>query len=710
MNYSRVQKYLYAIILFFFSILPFHLKAEGYVDSVKTVIARLEHEHLTDSVLNTRLELLKYVKESDYDLFLELAGQNIVLAQKHKKNWALIDVYMEMGEVLITKGIYNEALNHLNKAMSLAENDDYKPYKGWINIAIGNAYHNMFNYKKCLDFYQSALDIFIETDNTDGIGLAASNLANSYSLLNEPEKAESYFKMGLEYREKLGNIVELGYTRMYYSEFKIKQGNYAEAEIELLALLKYLQEKNSQISNNYQVLDAKVLQGLIYSLLAECEHYKNKLKEEFNYLHQAVAIYKSINDDLHLATIYNRIGKRYFESNDYNKALAAADSAIGFAKNSVVLTEQANAFSLKSDAFTRMGKHQAALESFRAYKTISDSIYNSSVIQAISNVDVLTKTMEKEKNILILSMKLEQDRKLRFIIVTIGIVFILLILLYVLLLFRRFKKEKQVGWMLTEKNRQISEQALSLESLNQKLVLLNKSKDRFHAIIAHDLKSPIAACYSIYELINSSYDSLSEEERKSFIALAFDEIQRIMKLLDNLLTWSRIQGGNLTVKKTDFFIDEAIHEIVASIKSMAEMKDISFLTGPIEHLQIHADKEMIMTVIRNFCTNAIKFTTNGKKIQIGINASENALEVWVLDSGIGIPEDKLDVLFNIDSKVQSNGTNNEPGTGLGLQLCYEFIKLHKGKISVESVVGEGSRFAFDIPVQIKKSTKATGHH
>jgi signal transduction histidine kinase len=666
----------------------------------------LEKQHLIDSVLNTRLELIKYVKESDYDLFLELAGQNIVLAQKHKKNWALVDIYMEMGEVLVIKGIYNGALDHLNKAMNLAESDEYKPYKGWINVAIGNAYNNMGNYNKCLQFYQSAFEIFKETGNTDGIGLAATNLANSYSLLNDPEKAEYYFKIGLEYREKLGNIVELGFTRMYYYDFKIKQGNYSEAESDLQALLNDLEKKSGLIANNFQVHEAKILQAEIYSLFSVCENHKGNVKDEFLYLQKALSTYKSIHDDLHLATIYNRIGKRYLQTGNYTKALQLADSAILFSKKSVVLTEQAHALNLKSGIYSRLKNPQAALDSYKAFKTISDSIYNRSVIQAISNVDVLTKTLEKEKNISILSLKLEQDRKLRFVIILVGIVFILLILLYVIMLLGRFKKEKQIGVMLKEKNRQISEQAASLQFLNQQLVQLNKSKDRFHSIIAHDLKSPIAAFYSIFDMLYQSYDQLSEEDRKSFIDMAYGEVQRILKLLDNLLTWSRIQGGNLTVNKSDFFIDEAIHEIVDSIRGMAELKDISFFIGHLDHLLIHADKEMIMTVIRNFCTNAIKFTPNGKKIQIGINASDSALEVWILDNGIGIPKDKLDVLFNIDSQVQSKGTNNEPGTGLGLQLCYEFIKMHDGKISVESVVGEGSRFAFDIPVQPKHSAPA----
>jgi signal transduction histidine kinase len=288
---------------------------------------------------------------------------------------------------------------------------------------------------------------------------------------------------------------------------------------------------------------------------------------------------------------------------------------------------------------------------------------------------------------------------MRLLIIVLAIVFLLMILFYNLLLYRRYKKEKQDGLILKGKNLQISHLAVNLEELNRKLVLLNKSKDKFHAIIAHDLRSPIAAFYSIFELLHQSYDSLPDEERKAFIDVAYKEVQRILKLLDNLLTWSRIQGGHLNIRKSDFFIDEAIMEIVSSLKNMAEQKNISIEVDAIEHLKINADKEMIMAVIRNLNTNAIKFTPSGQKIQMGVKTSENIIEVYVQDYGIGIPKSKLDVLFEIDSQVQRIGTNNEPGTGLGLHLCYEFIKLHKGEITVESVEGKGSCFAFKIPCE-----------
>lgn len=691
------QRFLYLIAWLLLCVVPISLKADKYVDSVQTVIAELEHKHLTDTVLNTRLELIKYVKDSDYDLFLELAGKNIVMAQKHQKNWALIDVYMEMGEVLITKGIYGGALAHLNQAMNLAQRDDYKPYKGWIYIALGNAYQGMSNYSKCLEFYQSALEVFTQTNSINGMGLAATNIGNIYNRINDFEKAAYYLKMGLEYREKLGDTVELGFTRMYYYGFEIKQGDFIRAENNLKALLDNLVKTDALSRTNYYFLQARVLQAEIYSLLAECEKHKQSLKTEFLYLHKAVQIYKNMDDGLHLASIYNRIASRHMQSGNFSMALHAADSANVVAEKSVVLTEQAKSLKLKADAYAALGRPQAALESFKAYKSISDSIYNRSVIQAISNVDVLTKTMEKEKELLVLSLELEQNRKMRLLIIVVAVVFLLIILLYNLLLYRRYKKEKQDGLILKEKNLQISEQAANLESLNQKLQLLNKSKDKFHTIIAHDLKSPIAAFYSIFELLHRSYDSLSDEERKSFIDMAYEEVQRILKLLDNLLTWSRIQGGNLTINRSAFFIDEAILEIVNSLKNMAELKDISLDLTSVKHFEVTADKEMITTVIRNLCTNAIKFTPRGKQIRIGVNTFGNILEVFVHDDGIGIPKDKLDVLFEIDSQVQRNGTNDEPGTGLGLQLCYEFIKLHQGQITVESMEGKGSCFSFKIP-------------
>ena len=691
-------KYFIALLLLISLLVSSPLKAGEYVDSLKMLILKLEQDNLTDSVLNTRFELIKYVRDSDYDLFLELASQNILLAKEHDKNWALIDVYMEMGEVLSTKGIFSGALVHLNHAMNLAVKDEYRAYVGWINVAIGNAYNGMSNYSKSLEFYHSALKVFDQENSIEGIGLAATNLGTNYRLLNNQEKAEHFFKMGLNYHEKLGDAIQLGYTHMYYCDFKISQGKYIEAQTMLNELLDSLNYPMESTQKNFQFLEAKVLQAEILTLLAECERQKGDVENEFLYLQKAVDIYQNIGDDLHLSFILNRIGWRYFETARYGKALEYADFALDVAEKSVVLTEQASSLKLKADAFASLGKSESALESYKAYKILNDSIYNSAVIQAISNVDVLMNSMEKEKDIQILSLKIEHNKKMRTLIIGIAILVILLIFGYVIILFQKYKKGKKITLLLREKNTRIFEQAANLEMLNGKLLHLNKSKDRFHAIIAHDLKNPVVAFYSLFSLLKDSYDTFSEAERKSFIEMAYLEVERISKLLDNLLTWSRIQGGHLVISKEKFFIDEAINEIVGSLTMMAGLKNISFEVCQIEHIEISADKEMITAVVRNLCTNAVKFTRKGEKIQIGVKKWDQFIEVWVKDYGIGIPKDQINELFEIGSRSQRKGTHDEPGTGLGLQLCSEFIKLHEGNITVESEEGIGSRFAFNLPI------------
>jgi signal transduction histidine kinase len=110
-----------------------------------------------------------------------------------------------------------------------------------------------------------------------------------------------------------------------------------------------------------------------------------------------------------------------------------------------------------------------------------------------------------------------------------------------------------------------------------------------------------------------------------------------------------------------------------------------------------ADKDMLNTIIRNLLGNAIKFTHKNGKISINARKNGNFITVSVKDTGIGIPQKNVDMLFRIDIQYTSKGTNKEAGTGLGLLLCKEFVEKHGGKIWVESSLGQGSEFKFTIP-------------
>lgn len=686
------------LLLYNFPAIAFVGRTDPYIDSLKNQIISLEKDNLIDSLLNTRLELIKYVRNSEFEYFLELSNANIELAKKEGKNWAQIDTYMELGDVLNYKGIFSEALLNLNIALRLAEVDEYRPYVGWVSISIGNTYEGMQAYNKAIEFYQKAYSVFYETDNTIGKALASSNIGNCYNILNEFGKAEEFLRQGIKFWEQTDDLVNLAYSRMNLAEIKLTRGDFEGAKNELKSLMENVEKAVPGMDNSFEVNEAKLLLSLILANVAKSEARLGNKTEAVKNLEKAISLDKEINNTIYLATTYNLIGQVFLDEKDFQHALEYADSAMAISHNERIFVEEAKSYLLASNIYTALNKPGKALFYYKQFKSVNDSIYSNAVIQAISDVDAFVLTIEKEKNNQILGMKVEQEKNIRIVsLVAVGLI-VIIIGFFSVLVYLRYRTEKKLTENLRIKNQQILEQSKNLELLNEELQVLNKSKDKFHSIIAHDLRNPTATIFSMTSLLNESYDDYDEDTRRELIQLVCEMSDRTVKLLDNLLTWSRVQLGRLAVNYSDFIIDDVLKESIGLSAQIAQAKGITLEFAESVNLTVKADKEMITAVIRNFHSNAIKFSLPGQQIKSGVKRNGDNVEVWIQDEGIGIPKDILEKLFNIDSEIQRKGTNNEAGTGLGLQLCNEFIKMHNGRIYVKSEEGKGSRFSFCLPV------------
>ena len=583
--------------------------ADPNIDSIQNQIAQYEEKNLTDSVLNTRLELIKYVRNSDFELFLHLSNLNIELAKKENLNWGQIDAYMELSEVFISKGIFSTALKYLNEALKLAEIDEYRPYVGWVSISIGNAYEGMFSYNKAISFYQKAFNVFEETEDIDGMALSSTNIGNCYNELKDLDNARLYLTKGLEYWQQIDDPVNTDFVKMYLINLKISEGNYSEAEADLTELRKTIEKLLENNTDATLVNEANNLLSVVLWSLSDCENYLGNTKKSLTLLKHAVNLNKKTGNYINLSTIYNLLGNNYLVEKEYDLAILYADSAATMAKNEKIFIEEAKSYQLFSKIYSEINNPDKALIFYKQYKSINDSIYNNSVIQAISDVDVLVETLEKEKNNQILALKYEQERKNRITGFIGTILLIIIVSIFIFIILRRYKKEKKLSNQLIIKNGQIIEQSKNMEQLNNELSVLNKSKDKFHSIIAHDLKNPTATVFSLVNLLKQQYDESSDESRKELINMADDMAERTVKLLDNLLTWSRVQEGRLTVNYSNFIISDILNESIELSKRMAEAKGITLKLAKIENITLNADKEMITTVIRNLHTNAIKFSS-----------------------------------------------------------------------------------------------------
>ncbi len=249
--------------------------------------------------------------------------------------------------------------------------------------------------------------------------------------------------------------------------------------------------------------------------------------------------------------------------------------------------------------------------------------------------------------------------------------------------------------------RDITERKASEEQLRiqkDELKELNATKDTFFSILAHDLKNPFSSLHSMSELVIEQYQHLEEEEKLKVLNNIHKSAELIYNLLENLLTWSKSQWGRIDYSPAKFNLTKLVEVNLNLHQVAAEKKGILLASHIEDELLAYGDREMINTVIRNLINNAVKFSHKGGKVQVGIVARGEMLEVEVSDQGIGISEDHVKKIFRIDQKYKTPGTAGETGTGLGLVLCQEFVEKNGGKIWCQTRKGSGSSFHFTIPI------------
>jgi signal transduction histidine kinase len=193
-----------------------------------------------------------------------------------------------------------------------------------------------------------------------------------------------------------------------------------------------------------------------------------------------------------------------------------------------------------------------------------------------------------------------------------------------------------------------------------------------------------------------NYNTYNDEERKQFVSTIQSSAQGAYQLLGNLLEWSTLQTGRLSVSKTSFFMFDLVKEVLYEVTAQVLAKNIVLENQVNTELQVYADRKMIATVIRNLISNAIKFTEKSGFIAINSSISGDIATVSVKDSGKGMKPELVIKLFKIQEKLSTVGTAGEKGTGLGLILCKEFVEQNGGKIWVSSKWQEGSTFFFTL--------------
>lgn len=259
----------------------------------------------------------------------------------------------------------------------------------------------------------------------------------------------------------------------------------------------------------------------------------------------------------------------------------------------------------------------------------------------------------------------------------------------------------QLEQRVTDRTKKIEEQNSLLNEQKNEIEKINETKDKFFAILAHDLRNPIGAIYQVSELLLSQIDNYTLDELKEYLIHIHKASGETSDLLENLLQWALLQKGGLELSPTTFSISQIISKNILLLKGNSRQKNIKIKPPVNSNLECYADEKMITVVVRNLIHNAIKFSPDNSVIDINAEIIGDSLRISVKDRGIGIAKEQQDLLFKVKNKKHAIGNSTESGTGLGLVLCKEFVELNKGEIWVESELNQGACFYFTIPITYK---------
>ena len=266
------------------------------------------------------------------------------------------------------------------------------------------------------------------------------------------------------------------------------------------------------------------------------------------------------------------------------------------------------------------------------------------------------------------------------------------------------KKLKHQNLLLRSLNRdldaKVKERTLEIERQQRELKKLNASKDKFFSIIDRDLRDPFSKLLGTTNALLHYQGKMSATAMQKHLGNFKHSVERVSSLLENLMQWAQLQQGTMECQPEACSPAEFSRKNTRLLASTIKQKGLRLTDEIPPDLQTYADKAMLDTVLRNLLSNAIKFTLPGGAISLSARRNGDGVELRVSDTGVGIPQEYFPFLFDIEEKYYSVGTAGEEGSGVGLVLCRELLKLNKGAIRVVSKVGQGSIFTVRLPAAV----------
>lgn len=690
---SNTMKYkIIPIIVYLFSCLLFAQQSE--IDSLEVLIPSLPDDSTKVTAMNNLAFAYSDVNPTKG---LEVANKSLKLAKQIDYKHGTAAAYNVIGLNQNRMGDYWIALKSYEQALSIYESLGKKPRMAAVYNNIGNVYVNVGKPDEALRYFLNALKIKEEIGDERPIATTLVNISRVYGQVEKYDKALELLYRALKIRQDLNDVRNYPYLYNQLSTIHSKMGDYDSSEYYCQKVL----ESSLEVGNTIGVILAHTNFGNILGKKGEYQQAIDHFNKS-NDLKRKIGRKTGISTNLmNIAEAYHKMGNNYM-------ALQYGTEAYKYAQEFEEIYNIKVTSRFLSAIYKEMNNFKRAFDFLEIYYASQDSIISAEKLEEIAKMEMKFEfdkqlnvyELEKQNELALKETELEKETILR----NYAIAGVFLLIIAIGIIYRGYLHKKKSNTEIAEQKRLIEEQKEEVDILNQQLVETNKrleelnaTKDTFFNIIGHDLRTPYSAILGLTDILKNEYQTLDKEELYTFIVQLSNASQQSYQLLENLLQWSRVQTGKLRPELKRLNLNEIFDETFLLLENSAKAKNITIIKDFVDEAIIKGDYLMIATTIRNLLSNAIKFTPKEGKITCFIKKIDDAIQIGVQDTGVGIPEEAQKKMFRIDYAASTPGTENEEGTGLGLILCKEFIEMNNGELSFTSEENKGSTFYFTLP-------------
>lgn len=630
---------------------------------------------------NTTIELrflarLKDLKEKSPNEILIL-GEEIISESLDETNQNLkfkVDVLNELSHAYILTGDYSSSIKRAKEAKLIAENIDYQFGEGLATKNIAHFYLFVSDFETALNYYFQALSIIRQSDkNTETVRILNS-ISQIYYKIGKVDESISLFEESLNLLNESHNKRDKAYSYGGLAEAYNLKKNFKKSLYYAKQSLKLLKE-----------IDDKAAIIIGYRLLGELQLQKNNFSEANKYFEEAILLAEKNNVYGMFHGPYNLLAKSLFLEKKYVQAEKIASDALRRAEEKNELVNKSESLELLSQIAEAQKKPRLALQYYKQYKEIEHRIFNEksdrtfTLLRTSFEVDQLDRKnqlLEKQNELIQINIEKEKTQKL------IILIFSLLVILSIAFAYYRFAH-----------NKKLQQEKL----INEQLQSVNQLKDQILMNTSHEFRTPLTGIIGLAECLRDELMGAQTDEAKENLAMIVGSGRRLNELVDDILNFAQLKSGNFEINISPVDVYLSLIDVVTTCSPLLNEKSIT-INNTIKPGQFVAlaDEKRLVQILFNLIGNAIKYSNEGE-IKITAEDIGERIKISISDQGIGIPQDKLEFIFEYFEQIDASSRRTQQGSGLGLAIVKKLVELQNGSISVKSILNEGSVFSFTLP-------------